>query len=479
MLISDRLWGKARKERINMWIMSDQNAVLDALKTILGADRVSAGSSDRELHSRDQPAHAGHLPDVVVWPDNTDQISRLAVYANEHSVPLTGWGAGSSLEGNPIPVCGGIVVDFSRMNRILEVYPEDFQVRVQPGVLYKDMNQVLAKYGLFFAPDPGANASIGGMVANNAAGTRTPKYGATRDNVLALEVVLASGEVLRTGSRSVKQSAGYDLTHLFLGSEGTLGLITEATLRLAPIPEHVSAAIASFPSTEAAAQAVFEIMGAGLGPAALELVNTTAVVAINQVEQLGLVEAPNLFLEFHGVSEASLTDVLNMAETICKEAGCQTYQSGLGHQARTHLWQARHRLAEILIRSHPGLRYAITDVAVPISQYPALVSAAQQALEKLSPMDSYIVGHAGDGNMHTTTFYDDTVEQHTLVENFIDQLVEHALRLGGTCTGEHGVGIGKRKYMQREHGEAALQTMQQIKHLLDPKGILNPRKILL
>jgi D-lactate dehydrogenase (cytochrome) len=461
-----------------MTAMLDQNAVLDALKTMLGAERVSIGSSDRELHSRDQSAHAAHLPDVVAWPDSTDQVSRLAAYANEHDIPLTGWGAGSSLEGNPIPICGGIVVDFSRMNRILEVYAEDFQVKVQPGVLYKDMNQLLAKYGLFFAPDPGANASIGGMVANNAAGTRTPKYGATRDNVLALEVVLASGEVLRTGSRSVKQSAGYDLTHLFLGSEGTLGLITEATLRLAPIPEQVSAAIASFLSTKAAAQAVFEIMGAGLGPAALELVNTAAVVAINQAEQFGLVEAPNLFLEFHGASEASLTDVLRMAEVICKEAGCQTYQPGLGREARTHLWQARHRLAEILIRSHPGLHYAITDVAVPISQYPALVSAAQQALEKLSPMDSYIVGHAGDGNMHTTTFYHDTVEQRTLVQNFIDQLVEHAIMLGGTCTGEHGIGIGKRKYMQREHGEAAFQTMQRIKHLLDPNGILNPGKIL-
>ena len=461
-----------------MTALLDHNAGLDALKTMLGANRVSAGSSDRELHSRDQSAHSAHLPDVVTWPQSTEQVSRLAAYANEHGIPLTGWGAGSSLEGNPIPVCGGIVVDFSRMDRILEVYAEDFQVRVQPGVLYKDMNQVLAKSGLFFAPDPGANASIGGMVANNAAGTRTPRYGATRDNVLALEVVLASGEVLRTGSRSVKQSAGYDLTHLFLGSEGTLGLITEATLRLAPIPEHVSAVIVSFPGTEAAAQAVFEIMGAGLGPAALELLNTAAVAAINQAEQFGLAEAPNLFLEFHGASEASLIDVLRMAEIICREAGCQTYQAGLGYGARTHLWQARHRLAEILIRSHPGLHYAITDVAVPISKYPALVSAAQRALEKLSPMDSYIVGHAGDGNMHTTTFYHDTREQRILVEKFLDQLVEHAIQLGGTCTGEHGIGIGKRKYMEREHGKAAVQTMQQIKRLLDPKGILNPGKIL-
>lgn len=456
----------------------DQHVVFTALKSLLGTDQVSAGSSDRELHSRDQSTHMAHLPDLVVWPENTEQVRRLAAYANEHSISLTGWGMGSSLEGNPIPVQGGVVVDFSRMNHIVEVYPEDFQVKVQPGILYKDMNGSLAKYGLFFAPDPGANASIGGMVANNAAGTRTVKYGATRDNVLALEVVLASGEVLRTGSRSVKQSSGYDLTHLFLGSEGTLGLITEATLRLVPVPEHVSAATASFPSTEAAAQVVFEIMGAGLGPAALELVDTGAVVAINKAEIFDLVEAPNLFLEFHSGSDASLKDVLAMVEAICKEGGCQTYRSGLGHEARAHLWRARHRVLEILIQSHPGMAHVITDVSVPISHYPALVSGAQQRRQTLGAIDTYTVGHAGDGNMHTFLFFDETPERRALVQQFSDQLVEHAIALGGTCTGEHGIGIGKRKYMQHEHGETAVQTMQQIKHLLDPKGILNPGKIL-
>jgi D-lactate dehydrogenase (cytochrome) len=459
--------------------MLKQYVTFEALKTMLDVDRVSTGLSDRELHSRDQSTHAAHLPDLVVWPQSTEEVSRLAAYANEHRVPLTSWGAGSSLEGNPIPVYAGIVVDFSRMNRIVEIYSEDFQVRVQPGILYKDMNQILAKQGLFFAPDPGANASIGGMIANNAAGTRTVKYGATRENVLALEVVLASGEVLRTGSRSVKQSAGYDLTHLFTGSEGTLGLITEATMRLAPIPEHVSAAVVSFPSTEAAAQAVFEIMGTGLDPAALELVNTAAVTAINRAEVFDLDEVPNLFLEFHSGSEASLADVLHIVESICKELGCQTYRAGLGHESRLNLWRARHRLAEILIRSHPGLAYVITDVAVPISQYPVLVSRAQQGLQKLSPMETYILGHAGDGNMHTMLFFNDSPEQRTLVEGFSDQLVEHAITLGGTCTGEHGVGIGKRKYLQREYGETAVQTMQLIKRLLDPKGILNPGKVLL
>jgi D-lactate dehydrogenase (cytochrome) len=289
---------------------------------------------------------------------------------------------------------------------------------------------------------------------------------------------LASGEVLRTGSRSVKQSAGYDLTHLFIGSEGTLGLITEATLRLAPVPEHVSAAIASFPNTGAAAQAVFDIMGSSLGPAALELVDTSAVVALNRAEHFDLAEAPYLFLEFHGASEASLADELNMVQEICTDMGCQNYKSGLGREARAHLWQARHRLAEILIRTHPGQVYVITDVSVPISQYPALVSGAQQALQNLTSMDTYIWGHAGDGNFHAMLFFNNTPEQHTLVENFTDHLVEQAIGLGGTCTGEHGIGIGKRKYMQREHGGAAVQMMQHLKSLLDPKGILNPGKIL-
>jgi D-lactate dehydrogenase (cytochrome) len=276
----------------------------------------------------------------------------------------------------------------------------------------------------------------------------------------------------------VKQSSGYDLTHLFLGSEGTLGLVTEATLRLVPVPEHVSAAIASFPSTETAAQVVFEIMGAGLGPAALELLDTGAVAAINKAENFDLVESPNLFLEFHSGSDSSLKDMLALVEEICQEGGCQTFQAGLGHEARAHLWRARHRVLEILIQSHPGMAHVITDVSVPISHYPALVASAQQARQSFTNIHTYIVGHAGDGNMHTFLFFDESPDQRALVQGFSDQLVEHAITLGGTCTGEHGIGIGKRKYLQHEHGTTAVETMRQIKHLLDPVGILNPGKIL-
>ncbi|MBI1878230.1 MAG: FAD-binding oxidoreductase, partial [Chloroflexi bacterium] len=244
-----------------------------ALQGIVSPAQVSGTQADRVQHARDQSAHAECLPDVVIWPQSTAEVSAILAYANEARLPVTAWGAGTSLEGNPIPVRGGLVLNFQHMNQILAVYAADFQVTVQPGTLYKDMNKTLAQYGLFFPPDPGANASIGGMVANNAAGIRTVKYGATRDNVLALEVVLTSGEILRTGSRSVKQSAGYDLTHLFVGSEGTLGIVTEATLKLAPLPEHFSAVIAAFPTVETAAEVVSTIIGSGLEPTALEMLN--------------------------------------------------------------------------------------------------------------------------------------------------------------------------------------------------------------
>ena len=453
-------------------------AHLIALSAIVGASHVSAGESVRNLHSRDQSPHAAHLPDVVVWPERTEEVSSVASYANEHRISMTGWGAGSSLEGNPIPVKGGIVIDFGRMNRIRAIYAEDFQATVQPGIFYRDMNKVLGRHGLFFAPDPGANASIGGMIANNAAGTRTPKYGATRDNVLALEVVLANGDVIRTGSRSVKQSAGYDLTHLFVGSEGTLGLITEATLKLAPLPEHFSAAIASFPTTEAAAQAVFHIMASGLDPAALELLDTATVAALNEAGQLDLSVAPTLLLEFHGASDATLAVEMDLVKGVCEESGCRTFTPGLGRDARDRLWEARHCLGALLLRAYAGQGYLITDVAVPISQYPALVAEASEALRGLDGVKGFIFGHAGDGNMHTLIVFPNTKPDYERLERaFNDRVVEKALLLGGTCTGEHGVGIGKQKYMRLEHGETAMNVMRRLKAFFDPRGILNPGKV--
>ncbi|MFQ5576980.1 MAG: FAD-binding oxidoreductase, partial [Anaerolineae bacterium] len=339
-------------------------------------------------------------------------------------------------------------------------------------------NRQLARHGLFFAPDPGANASIGGMLANNAAGIRTVKYGATKENVLALEVALANGELIRTGSRSVKQSSGYNLTQLFVGSEGTLGLITEATLKLAPLPEHFSAVIAGFPTVSAAAEAVFSIIGGGLEPGALELLDTSSVKLVNTEEGIDLDEMPHLLIEFSGASPAALHETLALAKTICRQNDCRHYRAGVGREARARLWKARHRLFEISVRSHPGHSFLLTDVAVPISQYPALADQAAQLMVELE-ITGLIVGHAGDGNLHTASFFlpDDAPAQER-AQQLNDRLVKRALALGGTATGEHGVGLGKQKYMALEHGQAALNLMRRLKAALDPNGILNPGKVL-
>jgi D-lactate dehydrogenase (cytochrome) len=446
--------------------------------THLFGDRLSTTQADRTLHGRDQSSHPAHLPDAIVWPHTTAEVSQLLHFAHTERIPIVGWGAGSSLEGNPIPTHGGIVVNFQQMNQIVAIHQHDFQVTVQPGIFYKDMNKILGQYGLFFAPDPGANASIGGMIANNAAGTRTVKYGATRDNVLALEVVLANGRIIRTGSRSLKQSAGYDLTHLIIGSEGTLGLVTEATLKLAPVPEHFSAVLASFSSTATAAEAVFTIIGSGLGPAALELLDAAAITYMNRDEQINLPVAPTLLMEFHGATAETLQTELHLVETLCHECGSTRFEAGVGRQERDRLWHGRHQLGEILFRAHPGESYLITDVAVPISHYPELAAFTAGLMETLH-LKGALFGHAGDGNLHTVIFApeNDPTQQQTL-QQFNDYVVQQALNLHGTCTGEHGVGIGKQKYLEREHGTAALEIMRLLKTTLDPHNILNPGKVL-
>ena len=453
-----------------------KETAVSTLTTILDADRVSVTDADRAQHAKDQSAHEPHLPDIVVWPETTAEVAAILRFAHKNEMPVTAWGAGTSIEGNPIPLHGGVVLNFQQMNKIINVHEQDFQITVQPGLYYKDMNKTLAQYGLFFAPDPGANASIGGMLANNAAGIRTVRYGATRDNVLAMEVVLANGDVIRTGSRSIKQSAGYDLTHLFVGSEGTLGIITEATLKLEPIPEHFSAATAAFPTVHQAAQVVFEIIGSGLEPNALELLDETAVSIINTEPTINLTAGPNLFMEFSGASKTSLREKMKLVEAICHENGCKSYALGIGREGRAQLWEARHRLFEIHLRYFPGQDYLLTDSSVPISQYPKLAATTADLIEELGLAGS-IISHAGDGNLHTAVFFhpdDDQARQNAAAMN--KKIVELAISLNGTSTGEHGVGIGKSQYMQQEHGPA-LAVMQSIKHTLDPKNILNPGKI--
>ncbi len=452
--------------------------ILSELQNIVGPEHVSTAAADRQQHAHDQSDQAPGLPDVVVWPGSTEEVSAILKLANRERVPVTAWGAGTSLEGQPLAIFGGVILDFGRMNQIVQIHDGDFQVTVQPGIFYMDMNKQLARYGLFFAPDPGANASIGGMLANNAAGIRTVKYGATRDNVLALQIVLANGDVIRTGSRSVKQSAGYDLTHLFVGSEGTLGLITAATLKLAPLPEYFSAATVAFPDVTAAAQTVFEIIASGLEPTALELLDETSVEIINTEPGIQLEPGPTLFLEFSGASEVSLGETLELAETICRENGCLSYRSGIGRDARARLWEARHRLFEVMVRYHQGMGHVVTDVAVPISVYPEVVRETAVIIQKYQ-ITGHLIGHAGDGNLHTALFFppdDETAVQR--VEQARSAMVKLALSLNGTCTGEHGVGLGKQKYMLAEHGPNAIHLMRQLKTTLDPHNILNPGKVL-
>jgi len=348
---------------------------LSVLESVVGAENVSTLTAEREYHARDQSFHEPHLPAAVIYPETTAQVSAIVKYANEQLIPVTPWGAGTSIEGNPIPSAGGIVLDFLRMDKILKIYDDDFQVDVQPGIKYKDMNKVLAQHGLFFAPDPGANASIGGMIANNAAGTRTPGYGATKDNVLRLEVVLASGEVIRTGTRSLKTSSGYDLVHLFVGSEGTLGIVTEATLKLAPLPEKFSAAIVVFEAVAAATRAVSTIIGSGLHPVALEFVEPNTIHELNTTGEFALQEKPTLLLEFHSASETALEHELKMVRELVEDVGAVEFQAGVGRAERDRLWKLRHATYEILVRNNPGIAFVIVDVAAPVSKYPELVAA--------------------------------------------------------------------------------------------------------
>ncbi len=448
--------------------------IIDQLKAIAGAEAVSAAQADRDLHARDQSQHAPHLPEVVVWPSTAQQVADILRLANDCRLPVTPWGVGSGLEGNAIPVCGGILVSFERMNQIVAVHADDFQVTVQPGIGHKDLNAQLARYGLFFPPDPGANATVGGMLANNAAGIRTVKYGASKDNVLKMQVALADGRLITVGSRSVKQASGYDLLHLFVGSEGTLGLITEATLKLVPVPQYMSAALAAFESVEAAVETVVAVRGSGLDPAALELIDAAHARMLREAEGVDLTDHPTLFMEFHAAHEDSLQMGLDMVREICHELGAIRFRATTDPVERKKLWHARHSSYEIMVRSHPDKHFFINDVAVPISAYPQLIGYVQQ-LKREHGITAYMVGHAGDGNVHVEFPYADEAEYQQRLE-INGLIVKKALELGGTATGEHGVGIGKAKYMAAEHGPA-LDVMRAIKQALDPNGILNPGKL--
>jgi D-lactate dehydrogenase (cytochrome) len=408
----------------------------------------------------------------------TEETSAILAYTYAQDIPVTPWGAGTSTEGNPLPVMGGLVMDMTQMNRIIAIRPEDLQADVQPGVFRKTLNKNAAQSGLFFPPDPGADATIGGMIANNASGVQTIKYGATKDYVMRLVVVLPDGKVIHTGGKAHKSSSGYDLTRLFVGSEGTLGVVTEATLKLTGIPVVHLAATVTFETLEAASQTVAVLMGSGLEPAALELLTPELIALMNREKSLGIEEKPSLFCEFHGISEAALKETADLAEELCRDGGAVTFKTGVTEKERRELWRARHEAWETIHRAFPGRETIIVDAAVPISDYPEMVVFSQRQLDEKKAV-GFVFGHAGDGNLHVVMVGDPADElEWTALEEINDTIVHRAVELGGTCTGEHGIGIGKRKFMQLEHGEG-YDLMKQIKSTIDPKGLMNPGKIFL
>jgi D-lactate dehydrogenase (cytochrome) len=452
------------------------DAIIRDLESMVETDRFSTGESNRDLHSKDQSHHEPSRPEAVIWPINRREVSEILKYANANLIPVTGWGSGTSLEGNPIPIRSGIVLDFSQMSKILAIRHEDFQCDVEPGVSYQDLNEALRTTGLFFPPDPVASATIGGMIANNASGTRTVRYGSTKDLVLRLSVALANGEIIEMGTRASKTSSGYDLMQLFVGSEGTLGLVVEATLRLVGLPEEYSATVVTFPSVEAAGRAVFEIIRGGLDPASLELLGPECVDLMNREHDLGLEVSPTLFMEFHGPSKTQMAEVVELVSLICEAEGCGDFRSGLGRAETNRLFKARHELPEMVMRNHPGRSPMTGDVAVPITAYPEMIAYAREVSEDRG-IPAYIVSHAGDGNIHLVLMGktgDDA--EWSVIDQVNDDLVAKALAVGGTASGEHGIGIGKRKFMDAEHGQG-LDWMKKIKTLFDPNGILNPGKV--
>lgn len=449
--------------------------IVSLLHNVLQAEQVTTNLTVRELHGRDESYHSPALPDIVVFPHSTEDVCAIVKIANEQHVPIIPFGVGSSLEGHIIPTEGGITVDFSEMNQIIEIQSDDLLVRVQPGVTREQLNKALKKYGLFFSVDPGANATLGGMAATNASGTTAVKYGVMRDQVRDLEVVLANGDVIHTGNQAAKSSSGLHLNGLFVGSEGTLGCITELTLRIYGIPEFEVAGRAVFSSTEAAVQAVVSIKQAGIDIGRVELVDEASIKQVNVFNSTTYIEKPTLFLEFQG-NEAGLEHDIEFATELLNDCGCEELQFEKDTAARHKLWEVRHNMAYAYIHSFPSRKLMSTDVCVPISKLATAIDFARIEIDKTGLIGG-IVGHVGDGNFHALLMIDlSQPNEVELAMTFNEKLVQFALAIGGTCTGEHGVGLGKRKYQLDEHGPA-LAVMKAIKATLDPHNIMNPNKL--
>lgn len=450
--------------------------LIDELATALSKDRVSTNETIRAQHGKDESYHIPALPQVVVYPENTEEVSEIIKIASRHKTPVIPFGLGSSLEGHIIPYQGGISIDFSQMNKIIEVKPDDFLVRVQPGVTHTELNKELKKYGLFFSVDPGADATLGGMAATNASGTTSVKYGVMRDQVRDMEVVLPSGEIIHTGNLAVKSSSGYHLNGLFIGSEGTLGCFTELILHVYGIPEVTMAARASFGTIDQAVDAVIAILSAGIQIARVELVDETSILQVNKFHDMNYALLPTLFLEFHGNEAGLKQDVLFMKELV-SDLGVHEIEFEKDTQAINALWKARHNLAYSYIHGFPGKKMMVTDVCLPFSELAGGIKMTHKALDEIK-LDGGILGHVGDGNYHALLMIDmNNPEEVKKAETFNAAIVQYALERGGTCTGEHGVGVGKNKYQRQEHG-AALDLMATIKKAIDPDNLFNPGKII-
>jgi len=448
---------------------------LAALQARFGA-QCSTALVVREQHGRDESVYEVPPPVAVVFAESTQDVADAVKLAAQHRVPVIPFGVGSSLEGHLLAVQGGISIDVSRMNGVLSINAEDLTVTVQPGVTRKALNEAVKSEGLFFPIDPGADASIGGMSATRASGTNAVRYGTMRENVLALEVVTARGDIIRTGTRAKKSSAGYDLTRLMVGSEGTLGVMTEITLKLYPLPEAISAATCSFPTIEAAVRCVIQVIQLGVPIARCELIDHNTVRMVNAHSKLGLREENMLLMEFHG-SPASVKEQAETVQEIASDFGGNAFEWADTPEERTRLWTARHNAYFAAIQSKPGCRAISTDTCVPISRL------ADCLLDSVAEADAaglpyFLVGHVGDGNFHFGYLIDPTKpEEHTLAEELNHKLVARALSLEGTCTGEHGVGLHKMEFLLTEAGAGAVDMMRTIKRALDPDNIMNPGKI--
>jgi D-lactate dehydrogenase (cytochrome) len=450
-------------------------AMLQALKARFG-ERCSSALAVREQHGRDESPFEVAPPEVVVFCHSTLDVADVVALAAAHAVPVIPFGVGSSLEGHLLAVQGGVSIDLGRMDAIVAVHPEDLTVTVQAGVTREQLNREIRDTGLFFPIDPGANATLGGMAATRASGTNAVRYGTMRENVLALTVVTASGEVIHTGTRAKKSSAGYDLTRLFVGSEGTLGVMTEVTLRLYPQPEAVMAAVCSFPSIAAAVDTTIQIIQMGVPIARCELLDGNAVRAVNKHDKLTLREGPMLLMEFHGTPSGVNEQVATVQE-IAAEQGGMAFEWAATPEERTRLWTARHHAYFAGMQSKPGCRTVTTDTCVPISRLAQCLLATVEEVEATG-LPFYIVGHVGDGNFHVAYLIDPAIpEERDTAERLNRQLVQRALSLDGTCTGEHGIGLHKQGFLVAETGAGAVEMMRSVKRALDPKNIMNPGKI--